>query len=299
MIKETLMHEDFDVIIKNGFKTWSRNIIIAVPFLLNMITTILFSFFAIFIFMMIFMMPHISSSTISDDITSDTFIQIFQSITQQNLLLLLIVGICIIFIFMFISTFFEAGAIGMSKVALIKGDTNLSDMWQIAIKNVFKLLLANILIILIVLAGFILFVPAILFTNVLSVNQTPSSITIILILMGLIIWIGYVLLATIFLFFTKYALVVDNLDPISAVEKSIQFVKNNLVDTVLMILLTISINIFIQAFDYLLSPYGDFFVFITFFISLLIVQPLTTVWITRMYMNRNRQDLYSFEQYRF
>lgn len=293
------MREDIDLIIINGYKTWVRNMILAVPFILSMIASMIFIFISMFIFVAIFIMPQMSATTIVDTIDSEVIMQIIRSLIQGNLFLFVAGSLVVILLLMLINTFFEAGAIGMGKVSLLKGNTTLSDMWHIAKENYFNLFFVKILTLLIFLVGFLLFIPAILLTNSSPLNQEPSLIATVSIILGLLLWIAYMLISTVFLFFTPYALVIDNLDPISALEKSINFARNHLIDTILMFILTIAISLLLQVLNHVLQFLGHFWTIIAFLISLVVVQPLTTIWITRMYMSKTDRDLYSFDLYKF
>ncbi len=62
------MYEDMGTLLNKGYGTWTRNMVIAVPFILDLMATIIFSLFAVALFVIVFVMPEIASSTVADNI---------------------------------------------------------------------------------------------------------------------------------------------------------------------------------------------------------------------------------------
>jgi hypothetical protein len=208
------MHEELGTLLKRGYGTWTRNMIIAVPFILDLMATIIFSLFALTLFVMVFVMPEIASSTVADNVPPEVYLEILGSLLKENLLLFIAGTLFLLILFLLIGSFFEAGAIGMCHLALLSGDTSFGQMWSSARHHVLKLLLAKTLVALIIMAGVVFLIPGVLSAGELEALATdPTSTGSILIGFGALAWFLYALVAGILLFFVEYALVVDDLDP--------------------------------------------------------------------------------------
>jgi hypothetical protein len=297
------MHEDLGTLLNKGYRTWNRNMIIAVPFILDMMATIIFSLFAVTIFLMIFVVPEIASSTIAGDVPPEVYLEILGSLLKENLLLLVAGALFLLILFLFIGSFFEAGAIGMCRLALLSGDTSVGQMWASARHHVLNLMFAKILVALIIMAGVVFLVPGILIAGDLgSLGSDPTSTGSILLAVGMLAWFLYALVAGILLFFVEYALVVDDLDPISALEKSLEFFKDNKAGVISIIGIIVAISLGLEIFGSAISSVealSDVWSLVYLFLSVIVIRPLTTTWIARMYMDRTGKELYSFDIYNF
>jgi len=96
------------------------------------------------------------------------------------------------------------------------------------------------------------------------------------------------------------ALSVDDLDPISALQRSVLFFKDNKASVIGIIGTIISISLALQILGSAVSSVqflANVWNLVYLFISVFVIRPLTTIWITRMYMARTGKTLYSFDQY--
>jgi len=297
------MHEGLGTLLNKGYRTWNRNMITAVPFILDLMATIIFSLFAVILFLMVFVMPEIASSTIADNVPPEVYLEILGSLLKENFLLFIACTLFLLLLFLFIGSFFEAGAIGMCRLALLSGDTSVGQMWSSARHHVLNLMLAKILIALIIMAGVVFLVPGMLSADELgSLGSDPTSTGSILIVLGILAWFLYALVAGILLFFVEYALVVDDLDPISALERSLEFFRDNKAGVISIIGIIVAISLGLEIFGSAISSVealSDVWTLVYLFLSVLIIRPLTTIWITRMYMDRTGKELYSFDIYAF
>lgn len=297
------MHEDMSTLLNRGYGTWTRNMVIAVPFILDLMATFLFSIFAIILFVIVFVMPEIASSTVADNVPPEVYLGILSSLLKENLLLFIAGTLFLLIMFLLIGSFFEAGAIGMCRLALLSGDTSVGQMWTSARHHVLNLLLAKTLVGLIIMAGVIFLVPGVLSSGGLETLATdPTSTGSVLIALGAMAWFLYALVAGILLFFVEYALVVDDLDPISALEKSLDFFRNNKISVITIIGIIVAISLALEIFGSAISSIdtlADIWSLLYLFISVLVIRPLTTIWITRMYMDHTGKELYSFDTYAF
>ncbi|WP_370572023.1 hypothetical protein [Methanomethylovorans sp.] len=297
------MQEDLGTLLNRGYGTWTRNMIIAVPFILDLMATIIFSLFAITLFVIVFVMPEIASSTVADNVPPEVYLEILSSLLKENLLLFIAGTLLLLIFLLLIGSFFEAGAIGMCRLALLSGDTSIGQMWSSARHHVLNLLLAKTLVALIIMAGVLFLVPGALSAGELEALATdPTSTGSILIGLGTLAWFLYALVAGILLFFVEYALVVDDLDPISALEKSLEFFRDNKVSVIAIIGIIVIISLALEIFGSAISSVealADVWSLAYLFLSVLVIRPLTTIWITRMYMDRTGKELYSFDMYSF
>ncbi|RZB29275.1 MAG: hypothetical protein AEth_01243 [Candidatus Argoarchaeum ethanivorans] len=291
------MSEEFGRIIEKGFETWKNNLNIALPFILDSLFSILF----------VGMVGVAVAFVIGFDTTAQFFdrVQIISrsmsegqempAVGAASLLLLikpyiahLILSFLIIIIGLFIiRTFFKAGAIGMAKAATEKGSTGFADMMNYAKKHVISLLLTDILIGLFLLVGIVFLLPAALLSPALFSGQGDASIgTLIL---GIFLWITYMVIVITVLFIAPYLLVIEFLHPIDAIKTGFGFFVSHKLDVILLLIFTVAIAIVSNLVIGSVPKVGGF---ISTFVSIIIVQPLTTLWWVRLYMAKTNKPLY-------
>ena len=289
------MYEDFGKIINRGFYSWVRNLKICIPFILNFLfDVILYVLFAGVIGYLIFVSN--AGSIINPAALSETeLLSIVWKGLSGNILLSAPLILVLILLGMFVQSFFTAGAIGMAKKASETGDTVLSDMVVSGSKNAFRLFLTVLLISLLLLGGIIFIVPGALTIGNLSVliedPQALSTQGAGLLAIGIILWSLYVLLLNVVLSFTSYALVIDELEPLEALSAGFHFFMENKVDVFFVWIITIgltSINIIIgNQFSSNILVSG-----LTSLLPIVVIQPLITVFYTRLYASRKGKKLY-------
>lgn len=298
------MVEDVGTIINKGFGTWKRNLNICVPFILETVTSILFLILAVMIFTLIFIIPMASQQSIDPEtITPDEMLTLLYSIFSESMFLMFLIGLLLLLLYMLVTSFFTAGAIGMAKKASETGNTNIHDMFQAGSENFLNLFLTNVLISLFTIAGLVFLVPGIISIGDVSLflaNPESEAAGVTLLMLGMLLWAFYMIVLNILLFFANYALVVDKLDPISAIEKALSFFRQNIIPVIL-------IWVFVMGISMLLTLIGEaasyvelvaqLWSFAQFILSIVVVQPLVTVWLTRFYLDRTERKLYSFEEY--
>ncbi|MDW7733406.1 MAG: hypothetical protein SCH66_13395 [Methanolobus sp.] len=298
------MSEDIGTIIHRGINTWTRNLVICVPFILEVLVTVLLSMLAAFLFVMMFIIPVISGNNMDpEQLTPDAMLAILESLLSGNLLLLIAFGIVFLLVYTLIQSFFAAGAIGMSKEALEKGDTSVGDLSAYGTKNFVNLFLLKILISLLVLAGVIFLIPGFLTIGdigTLFADPGKALTSTSLMVFGLLLWSFYILILSIVLIFVEYVLVIDHLDPVSAIENGISFFMSNKGSALVLWLLLIGISLLFLIIGELFS-YNDLlsqvWTFVDFVLTVLVTRPLITIWWTRFYLSRNDRKLYSFKDY--
>lgn len=293
------MSQDIGTVISKGFDTWTKNLNISLPFILNFGINGLLALVAFAIFVVVFVMPELSSIGLDPvNISPEQMIGVLSSVVIDHMISI-IAGFAVIMIaMMFIQSYFMAGAVGMSKVAAETGDAHLNDMLLYGNQNVVNLFWANILLALITLAGIVFVVPGVLAVDDLGLilsNLEETAGSSILFAAGFLVWMLYILVVSIVLSLVKYTLVVEKLDPISALEVGIRFFMGNKLDVFLMWLVLISISVLIGIIGSAISSVpvlSTLWSFADIVISIAVIPPLTTVWWTRLYLGRTGRKLY-------
>ncbi len=293
------MQQDIGTIISKGFTTWTRNLNISLPIILNFGISVLLIMVTFVAFVVFFVMPKFPAMDLDPaNILPEHMIGILSSVVVDNIIIIIAGFIVIMVLITFIESYFLAGAIGMAKIAMKTGDTHLSDMYLYGNKNAVNLFWTNILIMLIIFAGIIFVVPGVLVMgnlNEILSNPDETAGSLILFLIGFLVWIFYIMIVTIILSIVKFALVVENLDPISALETGYKFFMNNKLDVLLMWLILIAISLFFSIISESISSVpvlSTLWTFINVVLSIVIIPTLTIVWWTRLYLIRTGRKIY-------
>jgi len=280
------MYEDIGTLIKKGFETWKRNLNLAVPFVLMIIAIMLL----VVIMAVLILYPLI---TTSPDVLSTTGdVKDPQQLMDQlqgliNIKLLVAVVLVGILIMSLLASFFTSGAIGMAKEATETGRTTLKDMWASGKRHYLSLFLAEVLMMIIVIAGLIILSLPFISDLVVGIESGNSEFGPLV--LWIILLIVYILLVSIILATVPYALVVDGLGPIGAIKAGIGFFSSNKMDVFLVWLVVLAVSMAVQFVGVPLSgseTASAIFSTVIGVVSILVISPLTTVWWTRLYMTR-------------
>ena len=296
------MNEELGRILNKGFSTWSHNYGIAVPFFLNMMASLFILMVAIFIIPFIvaaMSMPDIGDAS---SLTTEGSMELLVSLFSDNIVVVLVLGLITFLAISLVQSYFEAGAIGMAQAASASGHTTFDDMFRAGKNNVFSLFLTRIIISLIFIAGIVFIVPGMLvmgdFDSFVT-NPENALLTSILLLFGFLLWGLYILIIDIIFSLVRFGLVLDSLDPMEALEKGYSFFMNNKLVVFLMYLIIIGISIAINLIGELISyveVLANAWIFLSFVLSFAVIQPLVTVWWTRLYMSRTGKELYDISE---
>ncbi len=184
-----------------------------------------------------------------------------------------------------IHTFFVAGAVGMAKNATMTGTTRMNDLFWYGRRSTVSLFLANIVILLIFLAGIAFLVPGIMLLDA----SDSGGVAMAAFAIGIILWIGYIISLSIGLAPVTYALVIDNKGPIEGIERGWKFFSSHKLDVFLMwvVMFAISMLIFTVGQIFFIHPVTTvIWQFVATLINICIIMPLITVWWTRLYLDR-------------
>jgi len=291
------MYEDFGTTLNRGFKTWTRNLNICIPFILNFFVSLIL--YAFFFGLMGFLLFGSSTGSIADPSTlppAELYNMLWEGIRDN----MVVSGLAIIvfsLLGMFLQAFFTAGAIGMAKKASETGDTILSDMVWSGSKNAFRLFLTSLLITLMLLAGIVFIVPGALKIGDLSglsgLVENPEAAVggMGTLAIGILVWGIYSLAINIVLSLTPYALVIDELDPLDALKKGYSFFKKNKLDVFLIWVIAIGLAFINGLVGEYLGSQNTLISGITYIVPVLVLQPLTTILWTRLYLAGEGREL--------
>jgi hypothetical protein len=298
------MIEDINAILHKGFGTWKRNLAICIPFILEVLSTVFLVFAFSVLFMMLFIVPVMSANGLDpEQLTPETLMSLMGSLLSGNIWFLVAFGIVFVLIYVFMESFFMAGAIGMSKEASQRGDTSIRDMSAYGMRNVVSLFLTRVLILLMALAGIVLLIPGILSMGDMGMllNDPQQALAgASMLVFGILLWGLYLIAISIILVFVQYALVLEDLDPVSAIEKGVTVFMSNRSSALTLWLILTGIAILL-SFIGELAGYVDVLAQVwsltNIMLTLLVIQPLTVILWTRLYLNRTGKKLYSLDDY--
>jgi MFS family permease len=276
--------EDVSDLIGRGFRTWRDNLNLCLPYLLNVVLSVAI------IVPITAALAGVISPLENLNLTSVEDVQDQLPILKETLPALVGAFILLIFLMSMISAFFTAGAIGMAKQALEMGKTTLGAMWSSGRKHFVNMFLANIILGIITAAGLLFLLPGIVLLPT-PIQPEPQAMGILLI--GLVLLVLYALAMSIILAAAPYALVVDALDPIGAVRAGVKFFRYNKFDVFVIWLVILAISLGLQMIGGVFSTGNAAGLqplsIVTGIVNLLALSPLSTVWWTRLYMDRTEK----------
>ncbi len=280
------MVEDIGKIISNGFETYSKNLNLGIPFVLNFFISQILSFIFFSVGFSYILGPEFSS--LDNTASPEQIFSIIFPLLKSHIFELVFLMLLFILISLFLSSFFVAGAIGMAKQATENGKSEISTMVESGKKNVASLFLANILVGLLFLAGLAFLVPGAI------VRPSSGGIGPILLLGGFLLWVIYVIILTIVLAVFSYAIVIDNLEPVDGILAGFNFFNKHKSDVfllwliILIILIVVILGLILLGVKISLS----FMEIAIIFVSIFVISPLSTVLWTRLYMTRTGKKIY-------
>jgi len=289
------MYEDFGTILNRGFYSWFRNLNICIPFILNFLINMVI--YVLFFGLMGILLFTSNTGSIIDPATlsnKEIFSILWNGFSENLGLSLFLIFVFFLFALL-VQSFFTAGAIGMAKKASETGDTGIFDMLASSSKNTVRLFLAVLLINLLLLVGIIFIVPgafAIGDLNTFIQNPEASVNGMVALGIGFILWIAYIIFLNLILSLSSYALVIDELGPLEALGEGFRFFTNNKLDVFLIWIITIGLALIDGYVNEFVDTGNILFTAITSLVPIAILQPLTAVLWTRLYLTRKGRKLY-------
>ena len=282
------MVEDIGSVIGKGFDTWKENLIICLPFVFSAVLT---SIVAIIIIggtllaaipSFFSLIPYLSKP---EEITPELILPLMSQILPSIGIIIAVVIITVILV-MLISAFFTVGAIGMAKEATETGRTSLSDMKDYGRRKFISLLFADIIVGLISLVGLVFLIPGILYVlpNITTLSEpTPEVIlpAFETFMIGILIMSIYMIIISILFALPRYAVVIDDLGAIEGVKRGFNIFMNHKVNVFLLWLVALVIGIAVSVILSLIPYVGQF---LNIVVSIIVIQPLTFIWWSRLYL---------------
>lgn len=296
--------EIISLTLRKGFQTWTHNLNICIPFFLNVFLGMFVIFGAFTIAIALLILPAMPSLPENPDaIEPEMVMEILNASFYDNFLLMGTIVLLVVIIMTIIGSYFEAGAIGMAKRASEKGTSTIGDMFTYGRENFVNLFLIKFILLLIMLTGIIFMLPGILSIGdlqsfLLNPEETVSGALILA--LGMLLWTLYIMVVELIFTYSEYAVVIENLDPVGALEKGFSVFMQNKLDTFLLWLFIISISILVALIGQMMGTIealGTFWSFADFVISFAVIQPLTAIWWTRMFMRRTGKEIYDIDEY--
>ncbi|WP_292486364.1 hypothetical protein [Methanohalobium sp.] len=297
------MTEEIGSILSRGFNTFTRNLNITIPFILNMILSGIIFILGLTAFTAMFVMPALPSEGLGQaNVNVEQVMDILSSVFIENLWIVIAGILILVLLITFVQSYFTAGAIGMSKSATENGNTDIGKMFSYGRENVVNMFFLKILMGLITFAGIIFLVPGFLSVEDLDLlisNPQMATGSTVMLFAGFLAWMLYIVAISIVLAFTEYALIVDKLDPVSSIEEGFNKFTKNKLDVFLLWLVLLAISIlmgiigeFIGITEITTIAWG----FINLILSIIIIPALETIWWTRLYMDKTGKDIYKPEE---
>ncbi len=285
-------------VLRNGAYIWKQNPVMCAPFILDTVARFLFSVIVlaglvavIGTDLFVAIGSGITEIMQASQTSGEPSLEAIDAMFEVYHLAVPFTGVFIVALILLligsalIRTFFEAGAVGMAKNATMTGTTRMNDLFWYGRRSTVSLFFANVLVVLIILAGIVFLVPGILLLDA----SGSSGMAIAVFFIGIILWIGYMIILSIGLAPVTYALVIDNKGPIEGIETGWRFFSGNKLDVFLMWLvmfaILISLGMIGQIF-YLNPVTTVIWQFVSMLINICILMPLITVWWTRLYLDR-------------
>ena len=298
------MVNNLENILSGGFHTWSRNINIAVPLIINELIQLFILILSLAIGML--MLLGVNSAEEITLMSEEELASLLMSSSLDKLPALIIFTILVFGILLLFDSYFTAGAIGMGQNATSIGDTTIHDMLSSGGKNFFNVFLANVLLILIKFVGVIFVVPgAFIVRNNMELMASDQLIAgILLLAVGFRIWMIYLLILDIIFKPVLYIIVIEKIDTVEGIVQGFRFFMENKLSIffiwLFIFLISIIVNIIFYFISYIISFAGiqelDFaWSFGSQLLIILTLQPLIILWWTRLYMVRTGKSLYSNE----
>jgi hypothetical protein len=287
--------EEIGEILSRGFGVWKSNLNLCMPFLLNIMITMVITVPFIAAISSILLpqesLNSLNEATLQNETALNELLAqmagSLESLPADRMLLVAGLFFVLIVLISLADAFFTAGAIGMARKAQEDGRTDIGAMWSAGRSHFLRLFLATLAIGLITMAGLVFLLPA-LVMNPQPLSEDPQAMG--LLAAGFLIFIFYALAISMVLAAAPFALVLGNLGARQAISASINFFRYNKFDVAVLWLVVVALSIGLQMIGSAApmgsGTAGEHFSFITNLINLLVLYPLSNLWWTRLYMNR-------------
>ena len=283
--------EEIGKLIGKGFGIWKKNLNLCVPFIFSGFASILIVA-AFFIAMFLAAMPFLGEDwTHLEDLEDAEVMEgLFAGMDWQDFLPILILFLGMIVVLSLVGSYFNAGAIGMARQALVEGKSRTSAMWSAGRKHFWNMFLLSLIMGLATMAGLIFLLPGMGQLTLALSGNLDNLEGLGMILAGFMLFILYALILSVILALAPYALVLEGAGPVQAIRAGIDFFRYNKFDVGVLWLVVVALSLGLQMVGGAISDgqpgQGQPLSAITGMITLLVLAPLSNLWWTRLYMSR-------------
>ncbi|NPV61165.1 MAG: hypothetical protein HPY61_00775 [Methanotrichaceae archaeon] len=272
--------EEMGELIGKGFETWRNNLNLCLPFVLNLLASILV------------LVPLAAMALTALGPIEDLEIQSPEELlnrAEESAALLAGLAILAALMLTLVSSFFTASSIGMARQALETGRSTTAVMWESGRRHLWNMFLVSVLIWALTVLGAVFMLPGawMLYPQ----YQNPETQSLAVLVGGMMLTVIYALILSLVLAVAPYALVIESLGPVKSLKESMAFFRYNKFDVFLLWLIVLAISIGLQMIGGSYSASADSLSYqplsaLTGLINLLVLSPLATVWWARLYMSR-------------
>ncbi len=283
--------EEIGKLIGKGFGIWKKNLNLCIPFICSGFASILIVA-AFFIAMFLAVMPFMDEDwTHVEDLEDSGLIEeLFAGMDWQDFLPILILFLGMIVVLSLVGSYFNAGAIGMTRQALVEGKSRTSAMWSAGRKHFWNMFLLSLIMGLATMAGLIFLLPGMEQLTLALSGNLDNLEGLGMILAGFMLFILYALILSVILALAPYALVLEGAGPVQAIRAGIDFFRYNKFDVLILWLVVMALSVVLQMIGSLISSGNEvayqLLSLATSLVSLLVLAPLANLWWTRLYMVR-------------
>jgi hypothetical protein len=284
------MVEELSAVLRNGFETWKKNLSISLPFVLSLVLTVIVALLILGATLLAVFGPVIPSvlpAITETGAVPPALIEQLQPLILQHLGIIMGAVILTAILMLLISTYFTAGAIGMAKEATVQGRTTLAAMTAYGRRKILSLLVANLIVGLIALAGVVFLIPGVL-SLLPAVSTSPpfsgggDAAAFAALAIGILLMIIYLLLVSIIFAVTPYAVVLDDLRAVDGVKRGFHFFRAHKLNVFLLWLVVLVLAI---AASMLLGAIPSIGQMLSMAVSVVVIQPLSVIWWSRVYLS--------------
>ena len=279
------MVEDIGSVIRKGFDTWKENLCICLPFVFSSILTPIVAIIIIGSVILASIPSLVPYLTKPDEITPDLIPQLLPQILQ-SIDIIIIAFIVTIILCGLIDAFFWAGAIGMAKEATENGRTSFYHLIEYGKRKFISLFFTDIIIGLISFGGIVFLIPGILYIlpELRALSELPpeeAAMALAVFGLGFLAMIVYFMIIGIIFALPRYSVVIDDVGAIEGIKNGFAAFMRNKVVVFLLWLIALAVTMIVASLGAI--PYiGGI---ISMILSVIIIQPLTVIWWSRLYLS--------------
>lgn len=298
--------EGISTLFMRGYTTWRDNLNICTPFVLMYITKLIYSIIVLagIVFVIgVDILNVISESmselaVIKDPQAQMTQMEAIMEIIAPFVEIFIVAGIVLVLGWGLINAVFKSGAYAMVHKALQHNTTGIEDMTESIRANTLNIYIADILKVLLIMAGIVLIVPGGVLLQFTETSTTLGLIGGMLFFIGIIAWSVAMIFISFALVEMDFILVAKRLNPFDAIKESYRFFLANRMDVLIMWLAIMVIgmvySIIMNVFS-AIPVVGTIAYIIDMLIATLFISPLFSIWWMRLYVDRSGGELYMNE----